>query len=72
MNLVLLASERLGIHPATIFMVSLHYNEIRMNKHRARKLYDMYLRKGDFPDFTKDFALELLAGNVRILKRNYL
>jgi hypothetical protein len=72
MSLLLLASQRINVHPALIFKVALDRAEVRMNPQNARELYEECAISDVYPTVVEDFALSILAGQIKVKKRKGL
>ena len=69
MSLLRLASARFSIHPALIFKLALDREEVRMHPQNARELYEDCAIGDSYPTSVEDFALDVLAGIVKIVRK---
>jgi hypothetical protein len=72
MSLVAIASLRLNIHSALIFKAGLDRAEVRLHPQNARELYEECALSDVYPTIVEDFALSLLAGQIKIIRRKGL
>jgi hypothetical protein len=66
MTLTVMASLKFNVHTAIIFKAALNKAEIRRHPKNMRMWYDDCLFEDKFPPEVEDFALDLLAGRIKI------
>jgi hypothetical protein len=69
MSLTLVASKRFDVHPAVIFKAAFEFNEVRLHPQNMREAYEDCVLSDSFPVIVEDFALSILAGQIRIVKK---